>query len=73
MQSSITTPSTGLSIDGGYIRLSTLVQKIPVNKATIWRWVKAGKFIAPTVLNGIPMWSTQEVDTWIQAQKVAQS
>ena len=73
MQTSIATPSAGLSIDSGYIRLSTLVQKIPVNKATIWRWVRDGKFVAPIKLNGILMWSTQEVDAWIQQQKEVQS
>ena len=43
---------------------------LPVSPATIWRWVKAGKFPKPFKLGvGTTVFDLTEVETWIAAQK----
>ena len=42
---------------------------IPVSPATIWRWVKAGKFPEPIRLSDrVTAWEASKVNAWIQAQ-----
>lgn len=42
---------------------------VPVCPATIWRWVKDGKFPAPIRLSGrVTAWEVAKVDAWIQSQ-----
>lgn len=42
---------------------------IPVSPATLWRWVKAGKFPAPIRLSErVTAWETAKVSAWIEAQ-----
>ena len=42
---------------------------IPVSPATLWRWVKAGKFPEPIRLSDrVTAWETSKVNAWIQSQ-----
>ena len=57
------------------IRISELAStpnkpgKLPVGPATIWRWVRAGKFVAPFKLGeATTVWSVEEVDAWLAQQ-----
>ncbi|MCV2361438.1 AlpA family phage regulatory protein [Paucibacter sp. TC2R-5] len=52
----------------GYTREKKLLQFIPVGRATLWRWVKAGEFPAPLKLSGsITAWRVEDVHAWIAA------
>lgn len=42
---------------------------IPVSPATLWRWVKAGKFPEPIRLSErVTAWEASKVSAWIEAQ-----
>lgn len=44
--------------------------KLPVSPATIWRWVKLGKFPRPFSMGmRCTVWDAKEIDTWIQTQR----
>ena len=44
---------------------------VPVSHATLWRWIKSGKFPAPLNLSGgsgrITAWRAAEVQAWLAA------
>ncbi len=43
---------------------------LPVSAATLWRWVKAGKFPQPFKLGEkVTVWDAAEVEAFIQAQR----
>ena len=43
---------------------------LPVGQATIWRWVKAGKFPAPfNIGTRCTVWDKNSVDQWLNAQR----
>jgi predicted DNA-binding transcriptional regulator AlpA len=55
------------------IRLSKIVGthkqegKLPVSKATIWRWVKTGRFPKPFKLGDrVTVWDSNEVEDFIK-------
>ncbi len=61
-----------------FIRLNELASqpgrpgKLPVSPATIWRWVREGKFPKPFKLSeSITAWDATEVDAHIAAKKAA--
>lgn len=42
---------------------------MPVSYATLWRWVKEGKFPAPIRLSGrVTAWEVEKVEAWIKSQ-----
>ncbi len=42
---------------------------IPVSPATLWRWVKAGKFPEPIRLSDrVTAWEASTFNAWIQSQ-----
>jgi predicted DNA-binding transcriptional regulator AlpA len=58
------------------IRISELANskdrtgRIPVSPATIWRWVKEGKFPKPFKLSDrITVWNTEDVDFFISQRR----
>lgn len=58
------------------IRLSELATTptkegvIPVSPATIWRWVKSGKFPAPFKLSqSVTVWNLDEIEAFILQRK----
>ena len=58
------------------IRISELANskdrtgRIPVSPATIWRWVKEGKFPTPFKLSDrITVWNTEDVDFFISQRR----
>ena len=43
--------------------------RLTVSSATIWRWVREGKFPAPFKLGErTTVWDTRAVDAWLEAQ-----
>jgi len=45
---------------------------LPVSTATLWRWVKEGKFPKPFKLGArVTVWDAAEVDAFIAAQRSA--
>ncbi len=58
------------------IRISELanskdrIGRVPVSSATIWRWVKEGKFPKPFKLSDrITVWNTDEVDVFLSQRR----
>ncbi len=46
--------------------------RLPVSPATVWRWVRAGKFPAPFKLGeGTTVWDADAVDAFIASSKAA--
>ena len=41
-----------------------------VNRVTIWRWVKAGKFPAPVKVGGLIFWRESDLQRWQDEQRV---
>lgn len=61
------------------IRISELAShpgrpgKLPVSPATIWRWVREGKFPKPFKLGqSVTVWNAAEVDAFISARALPQ-
>lgn len=43
---------------------------LPVSQATIWRWVRSGKFPKPfTMGERCTVWGKADVDGWLAAQR----
>jgi predicted DNA-binding transcriptional regulator AlpA len=54
----------------GFIRSKQLVPGIiPISRATLWNWVRDGKFPAPRKMVGVTAWKCEDVHAWIGAQK----
>jgi prophage regulatory protein len=48
--------------------------KLPVSPATVWRWVREGKFPKPFKLgHSVTVWDAAEVDAFISSQAGTQS
>ncbi len=48
--------------------------RYPVNTATIWRWVKSGRFPAPVQLGpGTTAWAVEALDRWDLEQQQRQA
>ena len=46
---------------------------LPVSPATLWRWVKSGKFPKPFKLGDrVTVWDAVEVEAYLKAQQVNQ-
>jgi predicted DNA-binding transcriptional regulator AlpA len=46
---------------------------LPVSPATIWRWVKEGKFPVPFKLGqNTTVWVADQIDQWLDKQREAQ-
>lgn len=61
----------GCSVNPKFIRIDRLAStpqregRLPVSGATIWRWVKDGKFPAPVRLSSnITAWPVEAVEAW---------
>lgn len=62
-------PKPGLPATG-FIRQRQLLGIIPVSPATLWRWVKAGDFVAPVRLGAnVTAWRIEDVKSWMNSQK----
>jgi prophage regulatory protein len=58
--------------DCGLVRIADLVRPgpLPCGAATIWRWVKAGKFPAPIKIGErFTAWPVSSVRAWLETQK----
>lgn len=45
---------------------------LPVSPATLWRWVKAGRFPAPVRLSdSVTAWRWADVQAWLEQQAAA--
>ena len=58
----------------GYIRQSQLIPAIiPIAPATLWRWVKTGRFVAPVKLgDNVTAWRCEDVRQWLDAKATAE-
>lgn len=65
--------------DSALLRESQLVKKpnnpapvLPISAATLWRWVKTGKFPPPLKIGkNTTAWRVADVRQWLQAQVAA--
>lgn len=49
--------------------LSEVQRRVPKHRATIYRWIKAGKFPRSIELSpGCVMWKASEIEAWIAAR-----
>lgn len=68
MKTTTASPPTALPTTG-FIRQAQLLRYVPVSPATLWRWVKSGRFATPLKLSGrITAWRCEDVRHWIEAQ-----
>lgn len=44
---------------------------LPVSPATIWRWVRDGKFPRPFKLHGVTAWRLTDIEQFISASSTA--
>ncbi|EKZ97628.1 phage transcriptional regulator [Cupriavidus sp. HMR-1] len=51
----------------GYVRERDLLASVlPISKATLWRWVKAGTFPPPVKLSSrVTAWQVEAVRAWL--------
>jgi predicted DNA-binding transcriptional regulator AlpA len=50
----------------------TRIGLLPVSRATLWRWIKDGKFPQPFKLGeNCTVWDASEVDAWLATRKEA--
>lgn len=53
----------------GFIREKNLLPIVSVSHATLWRYVREGKFPAPVKLSAnVTVWKIESVRAWIAAQ-----
>lgn len=57
----------------GYVRMAQIAGPVvPVCAATIWRWVRSGKFPQPVKLSErVTAFRAEEIRAWLDAQQVA--
>ena len=50
-----------------YLREKQVLELLPVNRSTLWRWVKDGYFPKPRkVSSGVTVWSRNEVLAFVE-------
>lgn len=50
----------------------TRIGLLPVSRATLWRWIKDGKFPQPFKLGeNCTCWDASEIDAWLASRKEA--
>ncbi|WP_108445454.1 helix-turn-helix transcriptional regulator [Halomonas denitrificans] len=55
-----------------WLSVKHLRHRFGVHDATIWRWVREGRFPQPVKLGGnLTRWSLSDVESWEQAQREA--
>jgi prophage regulatory protein len=48
--------------DSGFVREKTILKYLPVNRATLWRWVAAGTFPQPQKIGeNVTVWNARAV------------
>ncbi len=61
---------TSLPLDG-YVRLTQLLEVIPISRASVWRKVRSGSFPAPFKLSQrITAWRVEDVRKWMAGLQV---
>jgi predicted DNA-binding transcriptional regulator AlpA len=57
-----------------WLRSRDLLLRFGISDVTLWRWVKAGKFPAPTRLGGTRslFWARGAIESWEAARREAQ-
>lgn len=55
----------------GYLRQPQLLEIVPVSPATLWRWVKSGRIVAPVKLSErVTAWKVESIREWLATQTV---
>ncbi|MFN3746404.1 MAG: helix-turn-helix transcriptional regulator [Hyphomicrobiaceae bacterium] len=61
-------------MDERLLPIAEVRRRVPVHRATIYRWIKAGAFPAPVALSPTcVMWRASEIDAWIAARPATSS
>jgi prophage regulatory protein len=48
--------------DDAFVRRKQFIPNpLPISAATLWRWIRDGKFPAPEDVNGLPMWRARVI------------
>ncbi len=50
--------------------IADVEHRLSVDRSTIWRWYRAGKFPAPHYIGDRRCWSLQEIEQW-EAEQIA--
>lgn len=48
-----------------------LSQRYEVARATVWRWVREGRFPSPVKINGCTRWKLSDIEAWETKQEGA--
>ena len=60
-------PSLSVLPDDAFARRAQIIPNpLPISAPTLWRWIKAGKFPAPKIIGGCPMWRVGVVREFLE-------
>ncbi len=54
-----------------WLTVKQLANRYGAHEATIWRWVREGRYPSPIKLGNLTRWSVSDVESWEQAQREA--
>jgi predicted DNA-binding transcriptional regulator AlpA len=46
--------------------LRQVLAVVPIKRATVWLWVRQGRFPAPTKYGAITLWKRDDVLAWLE-------
>lgn len=52
-----------------YLSDKHLAERYEVARATIWRWVREGKFPSPFKIQGCTRWKLSDIEQWEEKQE----
>lgn len=55
------------------LRQRDLMEFMNISRATLWRMQRHDDFPKPVILMGCKRWLREEIETWLEAKKQAQS
>jgi predicted DNA-binding transcriptional regulator AlpA len=52
-----------------YLRRKQVAARLGIDPRTVDLWRKRGKIPAPSIMNSIPVWDSEELEAWLKAKK----